>query len=207
MKNICIIIFILIYTLSFSQNDQDYVDNLLNEFITGLEEKGVDNYFSTKRYCNGEIEMFLLRDGTWCSSKSTYYAVYVFWIEGEDHMIIKLDNCGLYSSLKLKDSTIMDIYGEGFEDILANKVRTYDSETWTGVKLRTEVYPCFRDFTFKNENENSKQKFALFDLTNDSEGRNLNYDYNSQLAIVQLNKMLDTIISETASKFKRINKN
>ena len=42
-------------------------------------------------YCDGIIDVFRLSDGTSCSSKGTYYEVYVFWNEDNRSLVKKID--------------------------------------------------------------------------------------------------------------------
>lgn len=205
MKKIPIILVLLVYSLSYSQNDLAYVDSLVDDFTAKLEERGINEYFYAKRYCLGQVEMFKMDDGKWCSSSGTYYAVYLFWSEGENYMIKKIDNCGMFFSLRLDDTNIREFYKERLSDLKNNQVKRYHSESWTGEpKQRTKIHSCYREFSFSEGNDNFKHKFALFDLSNDSEGKNVNFDYNKNLTIVQLDKMLDNAISAKEPKFKRL---
>ena len=75
----------------YAQHDEAYVDQLAEGFSQNLKERGITNYFTTKRYCSGKIEMFQI-EGKMCTSKGTYYEVYVVWQEEGKDFIKKIDN-------------------------------------------------------------------------------------------------------------------
>ena len=58
---------------------------------------------------------------------------------------------------------------------------------------------------FNLENKTFGQEYDLFDLTNESKYENLNFDSNNKLKIVALEKMIEGLISENESKFRRQN--
>jgi len=45
--------------------------------------------------------------------------------------------------------------------------------------------------------------FVEFDVTNDSRQANLYYEYNQELNLIALDKMIDTVILETETKLRR----
>ena len=58
MKTITCILLLLMGSMGFSQNNKAKVESLLNQFTTELTERGITNFFTTKRYCLGTTEMF-----------------------------------------------------------------------------------------------------------------------------------------------------
>ena len=70
-------------------------------------------------------------------------------------------------------------------------------------KLRSEIHSCKRKFQFNVSNSSFVQDYNLYDLTNGSKFQNLNYAYNNNLKIVELEKMIEELVSKTESKFKR----
>lgn len=201
MKTILLLFSLLIATSVFSQNDEAYVTELTKEFTTKLQERGITQFFSTKHYCSGTIEMFMI-DGKMCTSKETYYQVFIFWQEDGRSLMKKIDNCGLFYSVPLSNDELFSFVAKNQSSLKQEEVKKYKSEVFTGEpELRTSVQPCFRSFSFTMGEESFGKSFNLFDISNDSEGKNLNYDYNQSLALVQLNGKMEALI--LAASFKR----
>ena len=205
MKKSFIVFLLMISTGLAAQNDEAYVDTQVNGFTASLEKRGISTYYTVKRFCLGEIEMFQLSNGKMCSSKGTYYEVYVLWKEIDGGtMIKKLDNCGLFFSLPLPDPAIYEAFLSNVSRLQAEAVKPYEvANPENSPTLSTKVHPCRRTYSFK-EGENSFNKsYKLYDLTNESKQKNLNYDYNNGLLIVELDKLLDTVIGMLDSQFRR----
>ena len=131
-----------------------------------------------------------------CVSKGTYYEVHLFWMEDDTAFVKKIDNCGLFVSEKITDTSIYDFVNENFAALKENEVKKYKSDAFTGEpQLRAGVQPCSRAFFFTNGTETFHKKYNLFDVSNDSEGKNLNYDYNQSLQLVQLNTTMEELIN------------
>jgi hypothetical protein len=193
-------------TVLTAQQDEAYVNDLVSEFTKKLSERDIDTWFSNKRYCNGAIEMFTLEDGSMCTSKGTYFEVFLFWMDEGKPMIKKFDNCGRYYSLELQDASLMEYFGSNAEALKNGMVKTYRAKSISGVpKLNTETYPCARAFQFKTAIDWYGQSYNLFDLSNDSDSSNVNAEYNNALEIVALDKLLDGTIEAMEPKFRRQN--
>lgn len=204
MKKILLIVLGLFLTGGFAQNDKAYVDSLVSEFTKSLESRDIDDYFYMYNYCNGRTEMFKLEDGNMCISKGTYYEVYVFWNEEKESMIKKIDNCGLYFSLPLWDFKIIEFVELMRQALEKGVVKKYEVENPENVPIQSaEVHPCIRSFKFRNENNSFGQTYNLYDLTNESKYENLNFEYNNNLEIVALGKLIDNTLLEMESKFRR----
>jgi len=201
MKTILLFLSFFIAVSSYSQNDEAYVTELTNEFTSKLQERGITQFFSTKHYCSGTIEMFMI-DGKMCTSKETYYEVYIFWQEDGRPLMKKIDNCGLFRTVLLSNDSIFQFVSNNFEELKENEVKNYEpSNPSDGPELSAPVQPCYRSFTFWNDDESFDKSFNLFHLTNRFEGDNLNFEYNQSLAIVRLNNKAKAFIA--AAGFQR----
>lgn len=189
-----------------SQNDKAYVDELVNEFSSKLKERGIASFFETRRYCDGSIKIFEVANGRMCASRDTYYQAYMVWKEPEGQaMIKKIDNCGLFYSLPLADNELIAFYESNRKYLVSKPVRSYKQETSSvAPSASTAIHPCGRFFRFYEGEKSDVQTYKLFDLTNESDSRNLNYEYNSQLEIVTLDKKLDEVLVNMEPKFRRI---
>ena len=189
--------------LVWGQRDQAYLDEQVQTFVDNLKERGIDQYLHTRRYCSGNIEMFVV-DGKNCMSKGTYMESYIFWKEAEKAYVKKIDNCGLYLSVLLKDDAVFDFALSQKGIIVEEIVKPYSSDTYTGTpQQRKPVQPCFREFHFSLDNENFDKRFNLFDISNDSDGNNLNLEHNNALRLILLNKMIDGMLEREKRSFKR----
>lgn len=204
MKKVLFIGFVLFGTFCISQNDKEYVNALVLEFEESLKNRNIDTFFHTKRYCIGDVKIFKLGDGSICISKETYYEVYFFWQEENSTMIKKIDNCGLYFSLPLNGPQVFNFVSEHLEYLKSDPVKKYAVQNPENVPTAfTQIYSCFRKFNFFTENDSFIQEYNLFSLTNESKQKNLHYEYNNTLKIVALDKLIDSLISEKGTMFKR----
>jgi len=204
MKFVLIISLLFLSTLVFSQNDEAHTDSLVVDFTAKLDNRGIETYAVTKRYCLGEINIFKLGNEKICTSKSTYFSVYVFWQEDGKNMIKKIDNCGLYLSVELPDNMVMDFMDRNKDDIMMHPIKPYEIESKLGGPIRsTETYPCSRVLRYVSPELSFDQSFDLFDLTNDALEDNINYDYNNSLQALEFEKLLTLVISQVDDEFRR----
>ena len=204
MKKLLFLFFGIVSTLTIAQNDKSYVDGLVSEFTKSLENRGIGEYFYMNKYCDGTTEMFKLEDGSMCASKGTHYEVYIFWMEENQAMIKKIDNCGMYFSLPLHNTTVLDFVTNNTRQLENGKVKKYEVKNPENVPAkRSKVHRCHRLFKFTIDNESFGQSYNLYDLTNESKFENLNFDTNNNLEIVTLEKMIEEQVSGFESKFKR----
>lgn len=205
MKKIVLLFMLLPVVAAFAQNDEAYVDGLVLEFTGSLESRGIATYFTAKRYCLGQIEMFQVENGRMCSSKGTYFEVYVVWKEADGvAMIKKIDNCGLFFSLPLEDSGLYDVFQNNAAMLKDENVKPYEvANPENNPILATAVHPCRRSYAFNWEGDRVKKEYKLYDLTNESKQQNMNFESNNELTIVGLDKMLDDTVLSLDSQFRR----
>lgn len=209
MKKLLLIFAIFYSALGFAQKDKAAVDTMVAQFTQSLEDRGVLNYFSTTRYCDGNIEMIQMPNGRLCASKGTFYEVYVFWQEESKNYGKKIDNCGIFASIELTNGSVYEYFMDHVSDFEKNPVKPYSiskKESGPVVGQGTEIHNCHHAFTFKDFDDKFSQSYNLFDLTNDAEEANINYEYNKGLTLVTLDMMLDEAIIaiEESPNFIRI---
>lgn len=205
MKNILILIAFLATYSAIAQNDEAYVDELTQEFTKKLMDRGIDDFFISKQYCSGKIEMFLIgEDKKRCTSKGTYFEVYVVWQEDEVSRIKKIDNCGLFYSEELLDDALITFFESNAAALKTEEVKKYKSSTYSGKpELRKTPQPCHRNYTFTESGVSQSKRYNLFDISNDSDGSNLNFEYNNNLKMVQLDAMLKSVLTNLDGKMRR----
>ncbi len=207
MKTITSLLLVLFCGTMAAQKDMASVEAQVADFTTKLESRNIDTYFTTMRYCAGEIKMFVMPDGSRCASQGTYAAGYVVWMENEETMINKIDNCGMFASVALESNELFNYFQENVAALQNNKVKPYEIEGAAGGPiLRTEINDCHKKYTFVEEATEGTQQFRPFDLTNGAREKNLNYDYNQGLETTRLDVMMDGVITkyEAGDTYRRV---
>jgi len=204
MKKLCFLLLFLFTYSGFSQNDKKKVNDLVDQFSEELNENEIDTYFYSNRYCNGKTVMFKNTDGSMCFSNGTYYEVYFFWKEDDQVKMKKIDNCGRYKSIKINDDLVFDVFSENIDLLKFEEVKGYEVENPENVPVkRSDVFPCFREFTFYNNDDSFKKEYNLFDLTSESKYENINYKQNRSLVVVDLDQIIEALIRDNQSNFER----
>ena len=203
MKYLFVFIFSLISLGIKAQHNKEHVDKLVSDFTKSLESRDIVNYFYMYQYCNGTVKIFRLSDGTSCTSKETYYKVYVFWREDNETLIKKIDNCGMFFSLPVVNDEILNFITENIQQ-LKEKVKPYEVENPENVPAKqSTIHACSKMFQFKINDESFGQSYNLYQLTNESKYKNLNFEYNNNLKIVEFEKIINTEVNGMEPKFRR----
>ncbi|RFN58375.1 hypothetical protein [Marixanthomonas ophiurae] len=205
MKPCLLLLTILISTLSFAQkNTEKKPLSIISDMTETLANQNIENYFYTNRTCLGETRIITLNDQKKCFTNGNFSEYYLFWQEDSTTYITKADNCGPFIKLKLSNNDLFDFFMENRQALENNSVKEYTvANPENAPTQRTKVYPCSHEFSFTTAMGTFTQKFKEFDVTNDSKQSNLNYEHNQQLKLIALDKMIDTVISETANKLRR----
>ena len=205
MKKLVLLLVFFVTATTVAQRDEAYVNAKVSEFTPSLQERGVDTFFTTYRYCLGKIEIIDLGNGERCASRGTFYEVYIFWKEENgDQMMKRIDNCGMFYSVEVSTPDVVGYYMDNMEQLHENKVRGYETaEASEGPTQRTEIHNCYRRFEFTSNRGTSKQQYNLFDLTNEADNKNIHYEYNNGLKVVALDGTIDMIINENLARLRR----
>jgi len=198
MKNLFFIFTLLITGIVFSQNDEAFVDSMVAQKMAELELQQNPEYFYRKDYCDGNIQMFNLPDGKLCTSKSTYYSVYLFWKEDEDIMKLqKFDNCGSFVPLSISRKKTIEKNFKNKQALKQGEVKPYEGE-----KIDANAYgnmavnSCHKEYKFVFDGKSFEKSFREFDLTNDSKYKNVNADHNNSLELIKLDKILSEMFKD-----------
>lgn len=203
MKKVLIICTLFLTISVFGQNDEAYVNDLTQEFTQKLQERNITQFFTVKHYCSGKIEMFQIgKERKMCSSKGTYYKVFVVWKEEDIVHVKKIDNCGLFYSISLPNTDLFDFFQENQTHLASEEVKQYKSASYTGTpELRKQPQPCFRSFSFTEAGNTSEVSYNLFNLSNEKD--NLNYEHNNGRKVVLLDAKLNTILANSEGSMRR----
>lgn len=199
MKKTLVLFTFLIVTVGLAQNDEAFVDSLVAQKMAELEMQQNPEYFFRKEYCDGNIQMFRMRDGKLCTSKSTYYAVYVFWREGADVVKLqKFDNCGRFMPISISRKKTTEKIFKNKDALKNGEVRPYKGEKIdTNAFGNMAVQSCHKEYKFVFDGKSFEKRFSEFDLTNDSKYKNVNAEHNNALELIKL----DTVISEMIKNY------
>jgi len=203
MKNIFVICAFLIAGLMQGQNDEAFVDELVQQFKQKLTERSITDFYTVKRYCSGKIEMFQIgKERKMCSSKGTYYMVFVVWKEEGVARIKKIDNCGLFYTVPLANTELYAFFDQNRSALASETIKQYKSASYTGKpELRKQPQPCYRSFAFTMNGVTSEVSYNLFDISKPED--NTNYEYNNSRKAVELDAKLDAILAQKEAGMKR----
>jgi hypothetical protein len=190
----------------FSQNDEAFVDSQVTQKTAGLKMQENPLFFSRKDYCKGNVQMFTMPSGKLCTSKSTYYAVYVFWEESnKDLTVQKFDNCGSFVPITVNGEKIIKLLTSKAEELKTQNVKPYKGEKIDKNAFgNMTVQSCAKEYTFNMNGNSFEKNFNEYDLTNDSKYKNVNAEYNNSLTLIELDKLLSNFINAFESKGKFI---
>ncbi len=208
MKKIIFILFLTMSTFSFSQNDEAFVDALVAQKMAELEMQANPEYFYRKEYCDGNSQAFTLRNGELCTSKNTYYAVYLFWREDENLRFQKFDNCGRFSPFTISASKQMARSLKEKEALKAEKIRPFASNKLNdATSENSAMQSCHKEYKFVFEGVTFEKSFKDIDLVEKSKKESKNANHNKSLALVKLEGEISELVRnfETAGKFFREN--
>jgi hypothetical protein len=190
MQKKIIILILLLSNLIYSQNEEQKIDSLISEFTSELKKNGTNEFFYVKEYCNGGLNLVFPPD---CLS---IYETYLFWRTNNKSWIKKFDTCKNYKPIELSDNSLVDFFIKNSGKLKNEIVKKYTITEAKENSTIMETNPtCFKIFQFQTENDSFINKFDLFDLTTDSDDKNLYYDSNNKLKLVELGKMCDSLIS------------
>ncbi len=194
MKKSIFFLILLNCFFASSQNDEAFVDNQVSQKMAELELQQNPEYFFRKDYCDGNIQMFNLPDGKLCTSKSTYYSVYLFWKEDEDIMKLqKFDNCGSFIPISISRKKTVEKIFKDKQALKRGEVKPYEGEIVDENAFgNMSIKSCHKEYKFVFDGKSFEKSFRNFDLTNDSKYKNVNAEHNNSLELIKL----DILISE-----------
>ena len=215
MKKLLFVLCVILVGAVQAQNDQEYVKDLSEGFMTKLKERGITDYLKVEMYCQGTIEMFTLSDGSRCTSRGTYVEAFVFWNETDgSSWVKKIDNCGMFLSVQLNEDSV-DGYAKDKDHWIAlNKQEVKRFETVAMKKgqpvSRTGIHNCIRAFDFYLNGLNFQREFNTLSLQetsgNGAGDQNINYEHNSKLVLTALSTTCDALVAslQETGQFKRM---
>ena len=186
-----------------AQRDLAFVNQQLEAFTQELAVKGVTNWISTTRFCDGRTEMFMMPDGSSCFSKGTYYAVYLFYPNGEGKMKMKkFDNCGSFFPFDYSEDKLLSGMLDNWEQLGSEEVKPYQTPVRnTKPEQRTAIFNCRRSIKLAKYDQRLTKRYHLFDLIGEG---NLNYQHNNELYLIKMEGQMDELIEMAGSNLNRL---
>ncbi|MGM0636408.1 MAG: hypothetical protein ACQESK_10115 [Bacteroidota bacterium] len=193
MKFIWSLLLCLVFSTHFGQENQE-VNTLISEFKEELHQKEIENYFIIKHQTNGHL-------GKYTDESCDYnFTLYAFWQTKETTWLQKKNLCNTYKPIDLQSNSSIIFVEKHLSKLKKEEVHVYKIKPDTvenGVQkvfIATKPNTPLRVFWFHFDDAQFTKDFDTFDTTNEGEVANVNYAYNNQLAIIQLNKICDNII-------------
>lgn len=162
MKNVLLFVSCLVFGLSFSQNDEAFVDAQVAQKLAELEMQQNPEYFVRKGFCDGNVQLFIMPDGSKCASASTYFEAYVFWKEGADILKLqKFDNCGSFLPFQIVvekpvRKLLEDKNGLQTEAASSSTEKTSGSNPYANMAVSS----CHSNYTFVFEGKSFTRKIT-----------------------------------------------
>ena len=207
MKSILLVFCVLFSVHSFSQRDEAQIDSILVDYAVKLKARGATDVFSMKRYCDGNVQMFIMPNGKTCSSNGTYIEAFLFFNESEQTKVVKVDNCGLFNEQIMEESQAMAYYVSNKSQVNSSTIKPFETASANETpRARTTVYRCHRGFSFYNELGQNTITYSMYQLSNDGDQPNINFNHNREQPIVTLENQLkgELLVVERKGGFVRI---
>jgi len=192
MKKVVLIFAFIVSNIIFAQNDKNFVDALVTQKMAELEMQANPLYFYKMDYCEGAIQSFILPEGERCTSSSTYYAVYVFWKDGEIMKFQKFDNCGSFMPFPISFDRNMKKILTDKQTLKSEKLKPYNK-----TRVNDLEQNCFIDYKFVISGEKFEKSFKESDL--DRNAKDKTSKYNNALHLIKI----DSEISEQLKVFEK----
>lgn len=167
-----------------------------------LQQKNIEDFFIVKHIQYGVSRLQNIESYDFCNKDQVYFKMYVFWEENQDYWLKVFDNCGGFIPIKLSQSYFWKFYLQNFEKIKAEEVATYKIKPDVKLTENTHYYSSsqthspLRYFWFYKGAVKFEKFIDTYDLTTKKSVPNINYKSNKNLALTQLNRICEAIISK-----------
>lgn len=189
--------------VAYGQNDRAYVDAQLTEIASELRALQITEYLIRKDYCEGNIRIFKMPNGSMCASASTYYSAYVIWKNENSTWVKKVDNCGAFDKIPVEELSLFEKVANLKHQLQKDDVKPYESEAPDPAPFgNMEVKDCWKEFTFHLNDLAFTKKYKEYDLEEGTRFPNVNAHYNNNLPLVQLDEDITRLVSDMESKGK-----
>ena len=199
------LIFLSFIVISCSSNktivNRTIDEKNVKQKITELNKKNI-NYILFKKYYNYFGLLSSINSYQNCNNCTSNTFYYVLWRENNKNWIQKFDQCGFFYSKELNETSIIDFASSNLNEMKNENVKFYEIG---GGKIKFEIHSELRDLIIRNGSKFLHKNFDVLSLANDEKIPNINYDYNNNLKLVKLNKLISNEIktNDSLKSFKR----
>jgi len=208
MKKIIVLLFVFCCVKMVGQSKSN-IDSLIILAVKEKQMHHIKSFFFLKTTCVGS-SYIVKKDTPACLEDNT--EVYLFWKENERSYVQKIDNCGFYKPLNIKN-TALNFFESNIDAVKQEKVQRYstdgdsvvkDGKIWKSIKMVS--HSCFVDFQIYDGEEIIHQRFDIVDLTTEKKDKNKHYKSNNALFLVRLNEMCQKVVNsfELKERFGRL---
>ena len=196
MKNLLIISFLLLIGLSgFGQKSAYELDSISKEFLGELKKKGITNIIYYTNYCIGCV-----RENKPCEYQRPFYNSYLIWKKKNKSFIKKFDNCGSYNKVKVTKD-VMSFYESHKDTIKSEFIKDFKVKSIEGKDT---------SYLYIMVDHSGHSKIIMYDVIDtiyhhidyfnlaerSGDDLNVNYLYNQNLKLVELDLIIEKLISK-----------
>lgn len=198
-------VLLLISCNVFAQSTAHIIDVHIEELNRTFKEAGITEYFFVRPSFPGASYVTKVSDKEKCQSDRDL-THYLFWKEGALNWVKRISNCGVSQDVAINRMKPVDFYITYLDQIEVESVARYAYISVDKESGKMKVYQMFtnhsarRAFSFYANSRSFQKRIDKFDLSNDRDKENLNYDSNNSLALVKLNNQCDKIINHLNEK-------
>ena len=167
------------------QTSNDYLDTLVNEYVSELRSKSIDTICIYEDYCVGCLYMWKKSEDK-CDFKGLFVPTYIFWTDKGQTYMTKKDNCFNYSVIKVPNDSIWTYFFENRDTIRTNELKvpqyfemkngkqelfssSVNHSTHQGIKIIVEQNTII---------DKDLDDYYLSEEVGFAEHENINYEYN-----------------------------
>nr|WP_294934317.1 hypothetical protein [uncultured Flavobacterium sp.] len=181
----------------YSQDSKVREDSLINNIELELNKKGISDYF-TYRVIDESFMYF--EEETRKTGWYENYRTYIFWSSKEGNFVKKINPKNIYREVKIEDNKIFDFLNKNIAKIKTEKVKSYQEKSDGKLMNIDSSDPYYVLFNFKTNGVLTTKTIRTFDLENNANYPNCNYEFNSKLNLIILNNMCRELTTKLESE-------
>lgn len=197
MNRIALLLFLLLNLTLYGQDEKSNksVDNAIKATLVA---KGIRNYFSYSIY---DRPINYVEETTNEISIVFEVRTYIFWKEKGKYYIQKTDKVTSYDHMEI-DASIFNFALNNITKINAEKVKPYKEKQGNQLVEIVSSSPSYMAFDFNINKFKFNKEIKFFDLYNEPNFKNYNYQYNQQLKLIQLRNLCDKLVARLEKENK-----
>lgn len=186
------------------QTSSDFLDTLVNNYVTELRNKNIDTICIYQDYCVGCLYKWK-KDEDKCNFSGLFVPTYIFWTDKGQTYMTKKDNCFDYSIINVPTDSIWTYFFENQDRIKNEELKIPQYVEMKNGK--EEIYSSTIDHSrhqglklIVGQDTLIEKDLDDYDLTKEvgfNGQTNINYEYNINLQLKQFQLLIDRTIKTT----------